>query len=74
MNIIKMAYRALARSLIFSFVVIVLFNMLTDVATKTGFVAGPLTVAESQYFGVLSLFLAWFDALANRFFGLTIAR
>ena len=74
MSIIEVFYRALTRGFIFAVVVIVLFNMLTDVATKTGFVIGALTTSESQYFGIVSVFLALFDALTNRLFGLVVIR
>lgn len=53
-------------------VVTVLFNTLTDFATKVGWVTGALSRTQLQYFGTVSSLLTLMNLVSHEFFGFTL--
>lgn len=76
-NVIQISQHILhsiGEGLLFLFITIILFNSLTDFATKFNLISGTLTMTQLQYFGVVSSLFAALNVLSKKFFGFEIIR
>jgi len=69
-NVSHLLFRHAFEWLSFLIVIIILFNMFTEFAQKTGVTGQSLTLVEVQYYGFISVLLAINNLISNRFFGL----
>lgn len=74
MNLYSIVFRNLSEGLSYALVVVILFNNITDFATKTGFITSVLTVMQLRYFGIAASLLGLFNALSHKFFGFPFIR
>ena len=74
MEIFEILYKNMLEGLLFFFIIIILFNSLTDFAYKIGIITQTLELQQIQYFGFLSCFLAILNILSDKFFGFSFVR
>lgn len=70
----RVAYLHLWEGMVVILLVVVIFNTLTDFATKVGWVTSALSKTQVQYFGTVSSLLTLMNLVSHEFFGFEFAQ
>jgi hypothetical protein len=72
MKFFTIIYVNIWQATFFLLLVVLLFNSLTDFATKVGLIEGALKGPQLYAFGMASTCLAFMNMFSNKFFGFTL--